>query len=82
MKNKVNYYADKIIKDGIKDTLSGNIIINSRNYSNIEEYKEQVLKQIIKDKRVADAILAADGNFNIVFYTDYCTNYETEEELD
>lgn len=79
MKNKVNYYADKIIKDGIKDTWSGNIIIDSSNYNDIEEYKEQVLKQIIKDKRVADAVLDEDGNFNIVFYTDYCPNYEPEE---
>jgi hypothetical protein len=76
---KIKYYVNKIIEDGIKDCYEFSNTININNYGYIAKYKDAILEEIQKDERVADVELDSDGNFDMVFYTDFCPNYN---ELD
>lgn len=72
---KIKYCANKIVEDGIKDCYEFSNTVDINNYGNIEKYKNEILEEIQKDERVADVELDSDGNFDMVFYTDFCPNY-------
>ena len=76
----IRYYANKIVEDGIKSCLEFNISININDYKGIYRYANEILNQIYRDERVADVNLDADGNFDMVFYTDFCPFYYDEED--
>ena len=72
--------ANKIVEDGIKDCNEFSNIIDINKYGNIKKYKDDILNQIYRDERVADVNLDEEGNFDMVFYTDYCPYYYEEDE--
>ena len=76
----IRYYANKIVEDGIKDCNEFSNIIDINKYGNIKKYKDDILNQIYRDERVADVNLDEEGNFDMVFYTDYCPYYYEEDE--
>lgn len=71
----IKYYANKIVEDGIKDCYEFSNIVDINNYGDIAKYKNVILERIYKDERVADVELDSDGNFDMVFYTDFCPYY-------
>lgn len=75
----IKYYASKLIEDTLKECIQCNIVVDTEKYKLINEYKKEILEQISKDERIADVELDADGNFDIIFYTDFCPNYDEEE---
>ena len=75
----IKYYASKIIEDALKECIQCNILVDIEKYNLINEYKKDILEQISKDERIADIELDADGNFDMIFYTDFCPNYDEEE---
>ena len=77
----VRFYANKIVEDGIKETTEFNTIIDSENYNGINKYKKEILERIYRDERVADVNLDDDGNFDLVFYTDFCPYYYDSEKV-
>ena len=76
----IKYYANKIVEDGIKDSYEFSNTIDINNYGDIGKYKDEILKRIYRDERVADVELDSDGNFDMVFYTDFCPNYDQMEQ--
>lgn len=76
----IKYYANKIVEDGIKNCYEFSNTIDINYYGNIEKYKNEILEEIQKDERVADVELDSEGNFDMVFYTDFCPNYNEEEQ--
>lgn len=77
----IRYYANKIVEDGIKEATEFNTTVDSSNYKEINKYKNEILKQIYRDERVADVNLDDDGNFDMVFYTDFCPYYYDSEKV-
>lgn len=77
----IRYYANKIVEDGIKDCSEFSNIIDINNYGNIGKYKKEILERIYRDERVADVDLDKEGNFDMVFYTDFCPYYYDKEIL-
>ena len=75
----IKSYASKIIEDALKECIQCNILVDIEKYNLINEYKKDILEQISKDERIADVELNANGNFDIIFYTDFCPNYDEEE---
>ena len=72
----IRFYANKIVEDGIKDTFEFSNVIDINDYGNdIAKYKNIILERIYRDERVADVNLDEDGNFDMVFYTDFCPYY-------
>lgn len=71
----IRYYANKIVEDGIKDCYEFSNVININDYGNISKYKNAILERIYRDERVADVNLDKEGNFDMVFYTDFCLYY-------
>lgn len=71
----IRYYANKIVEDGIKDCYEFSNTIDINDYGNIAEYKNEILEKIYRDERVADVNLDKEGNFDMVFYTDFCPYY-------
>lgn len=71
----IRYYANKMVEDGIKDCYEFSNIININDYGDIAKYKNKILEKIYRDERVADVNLDKEGNFDMVFYTDYCPFY-------
>lgn len=77
----IKYYANKIVEDGIKNCYEFNNTVDINDYEDINKYKNAILERISRDERVADVELDSDGNFDMVFYTDFCPNYnEIEQE--
>lgn len=76
----IKYYANKIVEDGIKDCNEFSNVININDYGDLKKYKDEILHQIYRDERVADVYLDKEGNFDMVFYTDYCPYYYEEDE--
>lgn len=75
----LRFYANKIIEDGIKNSLDVNIIIPLTDYNTnsikLENYKEEILQLLLKDERVSDVEIDDNLNVDIVFYSDYCPFY-------
>lgn len=72
----VRFYANKIVEDGIKDCYEFSNVIDINDYGNdIAKYKNVILERIYRDERVADVNLDEEGNFDMVFYTDFCPYY-------
>ncbi|MGM9858603.1 MAG: hypothetical protein ACI4VN_02355 [Clostridia bacterium] len=71
----IRHYANKIVEDGIKDCYEFSNVININDYGNIARYKNEILERIYRDERVADVNLDKEGNFDMVFYTDFCPYY-------
>ena len=76
----IRYYANKIVEDGIKESSEFNTIIDLNNYRNVFKYKNEILDRIYRDERVADVNMDEEGNFDMVFYTDFCPYYYDESE--
>jgi len=77
----IRYYANKIVEDGIKDCFEFSNTINIKDYLNIINYKKEVLERLYRDERVVDVYLDKDGEFDIVFYTDYCPRYYNDSRF-
>lgn len=72
----IKFYANKIVEDGIKDSFEFSNVIDINDYGeNIAKYKNVILERIYRDERVADVNLDEEGNFDMVFYTDFCPYY-------
>lgn len=72
----IRFYANKIVEDGIKDTFEFSNVIDINDYGkDIAKYKNVILERIYRDERVADVNLDEEGNFDMVFYTDFCPYY-------
>lgn len=72
----IRFYANKIVEDGIKETFEFSNVININDYGeNIAKYKNVILERIYRDERVAEVNLDEEGNFDMVFYTDFCPYY-------
>lgn len=72
----IRFYANKIVEDGIKDSFEFSNVIDINDYGeNIAKYKNVILERIYRDERVADVNLDEEGNFDMVFYTDFCPYY-------
>lgn len=77
----IRYYANKIVEDGIKDCYEFSNVININDYGNISKYKNAILERIYRDERVADVNLDKEGNFDMVFYTDFCPYYYDMDKI-
>lgn len=77
----IRYYANKIVELGIKDCSKFSNCVDTSNYEDIAKFKNEILERIYKDERVADVNLNKDGNFDMVFYTDFCPYYYDEGEF-
>ena len=75
----IKFYVYKIIEDGIKNCYEFSNIIDINNYNHAKIYKKEILERIYRDEIVADVNTDKEGNFNMVFYTDFC-HYEKELE--
>lgn len=75
----IKFYANKIIEDAINDVWGFSITVESNNYKDINNFKQEIVEKISEDERIADIELDEDNNFDIVFYTDFCPNYSAEE---
>ena len=72
----IRFYANKIVEDGIKNSFEFSNVIDINDYGeNIAKYKNVILERIYRDERVADVNLDEEGNFDMVFYTDFCPYY-------
>lgn len=72
----IRFYANKIVEDGIKNCYEFSNIIDINDYGeDIAKFKNVILERIYRDERVADVNLDKDGNFDMVFYTDFCPYY-------
>ena len=71
----IRYYANKIVEDGIKDCYEFSNVIDINDYGDVAKYKKEILERIYRDERVADVNLDRYGNFDMVFYTDFCPYY-------
>lgn len=77
----IRYYANKIVEDCIRDCVEFSNVINIADYGNDAiKYKKEILEKMYRDERLADVVLNRDGNFDMVFYTDYCPYYVDEKE--
>ncbi|MGN1298327.1 MAG: hypothetical protein ACI4VH_07995 [Clostridia bacterium] len=77
----IRHYANKIVEDGIKDCYEFSNVININDYGNIARYKNEILERIYRDERVADVNLDKEGNFDMVFYTDFCPYYYDMDKI-
>lgn len=78
----IRFYANKIVEDGIKDCYEFSNVININYYGNdIAKYKNVILERIYRDERVADVNLDNEGNFDMVFYTDFCPYYYDMDKI-
>jgi len=75
----IKFYANKIIEDAINGIWGFNIIVDSNRYKNISEFKQEIVEKIAEDERISYIELDENGDFDIVFYTDFCPNYSAEE---
>ena len=72
----IRFYANKIVEDGIKNCYEFSNIIDINDYGeDIAKFNNVILERIYRDERVADVNLDKDGNFDMVFYTDFCPYY-------
>ena len=72
----IRFYANKIVEDGIKNCYEFSNIIDINDYGeDIAKFKNVILERIYRDERVADVNLDKEGNFDMVFYTDFCPYY-------
>ena len=72
----IRFYANKIVEDGIKDSFEFSNVIDINDYGkDVAKYKNIILERIYRDERVADVNLDEEGNFDMVFYTDFCPYY-------
>ena len=77
----IRYYANKIVEDGIRDCTEFSNIIDVNNYGNIAKYRNEILQRIYRDERVADVNIDEEGNFDMVFYTDFCPYYYEDSKF-
>lgn len=72
----IRFYANKIVEDGIRNSSEFSNVIDINDYGdNIARFKNEILERIYRDERVADVNLDKEGNFDMVFYTDFCPYY-------
>lgn len=80
--NFLKEYANRIIEDGLENCTQFDILVFYDDYDIDTKYRGHILEYIKEDERVADVYINKDGDFDIVFYTDFCPNYyEDEEEM-
>ena len=78
----IRFYANKVVEDGIRDCWGFSNIININDYGeNVAKFKNLILERIYRDERVADVNLDKAGNFDMIFYTEYCPYYYDIDEI-
>ena len=77
----IRYYANKIVELGIKECSRFSNCVDISDYEDVSKFKNEILERIYRDERVADVNLDKDGNFDMVFYTDFCPYYYDEGEF-
>ena len=78
----IRFYANKVVEDGIRDWWEFSNIININDYGeNVAKFKNLILERIYRDERVADVNLDKAGNFDMIFYTEYCPYYYDIDEI-
>ena len=78
----IRFYANKVVEDGIRDCWEFSNIININDYGeNVAKFKNLILERIYRDERVADVNLDKAGNFDMIFYTEYCPYYYDIDEI-
>lgn len=78
----IRFYANKVVEDGIRDCWEFSNIININDYGeNVAKFKNLILEKIYRDERVADVNLDKAGNFDMIFYTEYCPYYYDIDEI-
>lgn len=78
----IRFYANKVVEDGIRDCWEFSNIININDYGeNVAKFKNLILERIYRDERVADVNLDKAGNFDMIFYTEYCPYYYNIDEI-
>lgn len=78
----IRFYANKVVEDGIRDCWEFSNIININDYGeNVAKFKNLILERIYRDERVADVNLDEAGNFDMIFYTEYCPYYYDIDEI-
>lgn len=78
----IRFYANKVVEDGIRDCWEFSNIININDYGeNVAKFKNLILERIYRDDRVADVNLDKAGNFDMIFYTEYCPYYYDIDEI-
>lgn len=79
----LRFYANKIVEDGIRNSLECSIIVPLTNYNTngikLENYKSEILQLLYRDERISDVVIDDELNIDMVFYTDYCPFYYYEE---
>lgn len=79
----LQYYANKIVEDGIKGCLEFNAIVCLKDYNTssikLEKYKDEILQLLYKDERISDVVIDDELNIDMVFYTDYCPFYSDDK---
>lgn len=81
-KELIKYYANKIVVDGLTETYAFSCCKYFNEYEHqefIENYKEEILKCIKRDERVADVHIE-DDCYDMIFFLDYCPYYYDEVE--
>lgn len=82
----LRHYTNKIIEDGIMNCTNFDITVSLYDYGdniNLAKYKNEILKLLYEDERIADVTIDDDNCIDMVFYTDYCPYYyEEDEKLD
>lgn len=78
----IRFYANKVVEDGIRDCWEFSNIININDYGeNVAKFKNLILERIYRDERVVDVNLDKAGNFDMIFYTEYCPYYYDIDEI-
>ncbi len=82
----LEFYKDKIIRDGIDNCLEFSSIISLKDYDSedikLENYKDEIWKLIQEDDRVADVYINDEFYIDMVFYIDYCQDYDEDYDED
>lgn len=79
---KVETIYEKVITDGLKDTLSGNYVIDLNKLKLNSKEENLFINMLNSDNRINDLeINPKTKEIDIIFYLDYCPNVEDEEEI-
>lgn len=82
-KERIAEIADKIIKEGTKNTTEGNYIHFFEEFGKhagfAKDNAEEIAEELSKHEEVSDVELTPDA-FDTNFYLDYCSNYIPKEE--
>lgn len=77
---EIKRFVDLMVEEGTRETQSGNYIFYYDHYTDeaaqfAKEHKDEIADELSTRKEVSDIELGED-NFDVIFYLDYCPNYE------